>query len=600
MAARTTTQAGDFAADATWGGTKPTNGDTITVNHAVTWAPAAGSTFALGTGTGTAITIGTSGTLTITGAGAFTLNLTGGIDDQNTTTQGIVVNATNGAVAINVDATADTAGFQLLTGNAYDGFGANVTNLRGLKLNGNATYRITLTSLPSNGTKNSYFPVTTRSGGGVVNASYTDFVRIGDGTNSAFAPNFINTRSFPMAFDNCTFTSCGQFLLSPDDGYASAISFTDCTWITPVTDQATTYPLNMNSQVTGSVTFTRCIWPVQIKFSTVTGVTWTNCYFHNAWAGTHTATAWNDMNGCFVRQTFDSAITPGPVTNCFLYWDNPSGVNPHWLTNSTSYTGGTIAWSGNVAYFNGSDANGNIFTVSGSGITPTYNIVNNLALPNAAGAASGVLVTSASTVSNGFAINVNHNTAFVKDQYGLEIGHYYTTVETPSRFPSVKSNLFIGGTTGYKVDNPDNTTTQDLISPTAADYNGSYQIKLTSGASNNLNEGRGYAARWSATPGTHDVDGQNPNFVNGSASLANWAISQGSTNTGVTAEADAITYIKAALGTKMTALKSYFAAAYAPTNTAYHGTAHDGTDIGAFAWTSSGTYGPFLNFICGD
>ena len=47
-------------------------------------------------------------------------------------------------------------------------------------------------------------------------------------------------------------------------------------------------------------------------------------------------------------------------------------------------------------------------------------------------------------------------------------------------------------------------------------------------------------------------------------------------------------------------LWTWVRAGFAPTNTALKGTAHDGTDIGAFAWTASGTYGPFLNFICGD
>ena len=56
-------------------------------------------------------------------------------------------------------------------------------------------------------------------------------------------------------------------------------------------------------------------------------------------------------------------------------------------------------------------------------------------------------------------------------------------------------------------------------------------------------------------------------------------------------------------GTKQATPKdlwTWVRAGFAPTNAALRGVAHDGGDIGAFAWTSSGTYGPFLNFICGD
>ena len=173
-------------------------------------------------------------------------------------------------------------------------------------------------------------------------------------------------------------------------------------------------------------------------------------------------------------------------------------------------------------------------------------------------------------------------------------------MESPNRYTSIKSNIFIGGTTGYKVLNVDSSTTLDLVPPANLDYNASYQIKTTSGVSGFTNEGKGYCSKWSATPGTHDVDGVNPAFVNSSASFANWAISQGSSNTGTAAEADGVTYIKADLNTKIAALLAYFAAAYAPTAAAFKGTAHDGGDIGAYAWVSSGTYGPFLNFICGD
>jgi len=608
MAAKTTTGAGSFTDGSKWGGSAPVEGDTLTINHAMTYSPTAGTSDAFGTGTGTAIAFGSGGSLTITPAGAYTLTLTGTISGTNVKAQEFVVTASNAAsspVSIVFDATSNSTGFQILTAGAYDGGSApGTTNLRGWKLTGNATNRISVSSLPSNGTKNSWFGPTGNAGGGVVNAAYVDFLRIGDATNSAFSPNFTSGRSFALSVTNCTFTSCGQYNVGPDSGYSSALAMTDCTWSSSVTNGSTSFRLSLGTLATGTVTFTRCSWDKTVKFGYVKSATFSKCYFNDGWTGTHVTTPWTSMDGCFIRIATAGGgggmITCGSVTNSFIYYDAPAGANPHFLAFEGSLTAGSVVnCTGNVAYFNGTDTNGNIFLAGGANAS-TFNCKNNLTLPNAGGGASGVLLTSDGTVGSGFAIAVEHNTAFVKGQWALEIGHLYTVVESPNRYTSVKSNLIIGGGNGYKALNTDSSTTLDLIPPANADYNGSYQIKTTSGVSGFGNEGKGYCSKWSATPGTHDVDGVNPAFVNSSASFANWAISQGSANTGTAAEADGVTYIKADLNTKIAALLAYFAAAYAPTAAAFKGTAHDGGDIGAYAWVSSGTYGPFLNFICGD
>lgn len=591
MAAKTTTQAGPFTTGSTWvGGVAPSSGDTVTINHAVTWTPGAGS-FMLGTGTGTAVTIGSAGSLALTPTGAFTLTLAGTWSGTNTTAYELVASATSATLAIVFDATAAGAGFQILTAGAYD----TGSTPRGWNLVGNATRRISVSSLPSDGTKNSYFGPTAQNGGGVVQAAYVDFTRIGDATNSMFAPNWGNSRSWNLSLSNCTFTSCGQYTVSVDSSYSSTFAFTDCTWASSVTNGSTSFPVSLSSLTTGAVTFTRCVWDQAIKLTNVKNVSWPNCYFNNGWAGTAVTIPWTSMTGCFIRQTTDDLICPGSVTDSFLFYDLPAGSNPHWLSLPASIAAGsTIDWSRNAIYFNGTDAAGNIYLTACS-TAVTHNIKNNLALPNAGGSMSGALVTSNNAVGAGFQLNIEHNTLFVKGQHGLEIGHGYTTVESPSRYASVRSNLFIGGGTGYKAYNVDGTTSQDLLTPSLTDYNAGYQTVATSGVANFVNEGRGYAGKFSSTPGVHDVDGQNPNFVNGSASLTTWAVTQGGST-----EADALTYIKAAPATKVPALLAYLAAAYSPTNTALKATAHDGGDIGAFSVTVLGTVPYQSNLMSGN
>lgn len=588
MALRSTAQAGPLTTGATWsGGVAPSSGDTLSISHAVTWAPAAGSSFTLGTGTGTAVTFGAAGSLTITPAGAFTLTFAGSTAGGNTSGYELTVNATNGPVTLNVDATGAGSGFAMVTGGTY-----SATNLGGWLLNGNATYGISVASLPSDASKNSYFSSGGQYGGGVVNGSYFTLTRIGvASTTSAYTPALDN-RLRTLSWDHVTLNACGEVTLSGDASYTGSITFSDVTSTSTATDASAKYPLNATFAASGTRTFTRCLWDKMIKLTHLRGCTFSKNYFHNGWTGTDVTSTWTLMDLCFIRQTFDSMLTSGSVTNCFLYWDNPSGNNPHWLAGTTAPSGTvTFNWSNNIAYYNGTDAAGNVFVIpTTSNAALAYTCNNNLVLPNPAGLSSGTFITSNGNVTAGFQLTANHNTIHTKGTHAFEIGHLVTVLETPRRFASVKGNLFIGGTTGYKAYNVDADADQDLMTPGNVDYNGSYQIQATSGVGAFTNEGRGYAAKWSATPGAHDIDGTDPAFVDPTASLATWAVSLGSVSgTLAGKEADALTYVKADLATRIEALNAYLAAAYRFTAAAFHNAAHDGGDIGAFAYLSTST-----------
>ena len=609
MAALTTTRAGDFynttggvtpwaALTGAGPGGVPGTGDTVTFGHAVTAAPSA-SSLSLGTGSGTAVTFSSGGSWALTPQGAFTLTLAGATAGGRIAGYEFTATSTNGAITINIDATGAGAGFAMVTGGTYD-----PSNLGGWNLVGNATYGITVASLPSDASKNSYFSYGSNGGGGVVNAAYTTFRRIGVANTTAGYSPALDNRVRTLSWDHVTLDACGEVTLSGDASYSGTITFADVTSTNTATNASTKYPLNASFALTGTRTFTRCSWDKTIKLTHMRGCSFLRNYFHNGWAGTDVTSVWGGMDVCFIRTTFDNLVTSGSLTNSFIFWDAPGGSNPHFVSGTTNPTGTvTFNWSNNIAYYNGTDAAGNVFLPPiTSNANLSYTINGNLILPNSAGSNSGALVTGNGVVAGGFSITANHNTVFCKGQHAFEIGHLYTSVESPNRYVSVKSNLFVGGGTGYKAYNVDNTTTTDLMPPSVVDYNGSYQIKATSGNPNYLNEGKGYAARWSVMPGAHDVDDVDPGFVNGSASLATWAVSMGSTgSTLADKEADALTYVKADLSTRIDAVNAYLASAYRVTATAFHGTAHDGGDIGAFAWVSLGgvPYGDFSSLSGG-
>jgi hypothetical protein len=240
----------------------------------------------------------------------------------------------------------------------------------------------------------------------------------------------------------------------------------------------------------------------------------------------------------------------------------------------------TYTHTGNAYRYTGNDAAGNIITTASTSTTMSVVASNNLVLPNGAGLSSGTFLTSNGNVGNGFNITANHNTIFCKGNHAFEIGHLQTVDDTTNRYASVKSNLFIGNiTTGLKVLDVDPVLRTNLMTPGNVNYNGSYQILNSTGTGGFTNEGKGYAAKWSATPGANDIDGVNPGFVDGNASLASWDLSLGGAGT------DAAAAARIQANPALTAdLMAYLAAAYAITAVEYHGTAHDGGDIGAYAY----------------
>ena len=232
------------------------------------------------------------------------------------------------------------------------------------------------------------------------------------------------------------------------------------------------------------------------------------------------------------------------------------------------------------------------------GYTYQYNIL----LPSASRDNSFDLV---GVNSNTNPMTFLHNTVWVGGQGAIDINDGATTIA--GKFLAYKSNIAVcdptragayfgtGNPTASSTlgpfhfcddencSNPNNCSVTDAISPANADYNGRLGLKTGGGSGGS----QGYNIHLSAAPDTHGV-APDPQFVDNTADCEPGPLAHGysSSSSPIQQVADALAALKAT-PTLVGSLTSWVRAGWAPTNSAYHGTAHDGTDIGAVAYSAS-------------
>ena len=214
----------------------------------------------------------------------------------------------------------------------------------------------------------------------------------------------------------------------------------------------------------------------------------------------------------------DGVSVSGNLNNVYVLIDQPYYSNSHLMTfppNNTTQTNLIGDLSGAIG-----TSNIQWFGASQTGVTYNNNLI--LCMGGAIGSGGTVLATGLSGGSN---MVFNHNTQ-CGPQEGMFLNH--NSGQTAG-FLTLKSNLFYaGGTTAMKLFSITNPTTQDLCTTTSAtssncDYNAGFQMAaLQPSCTGCTNQGRGYGGLWSNTPGYHDVDGQNPNFVDVTRKVENF------------------------------------------------------------------------------
>lgn len=305
------------------------------------------------------------------------------------------------------------------------------------------------------------------------------------------------------------------------------------------------------------------------------------------------------------------------------YWVDTAQDNPHFISTDTVQS--TVSITGTIfEAINGlpTTDGGDCVITSTPGSAQAITIQNCVVLPiSGTNYGSGVMHTLFGTSTN-VTLSVLHNT-FVSGgsggATGGQAGAAYSETGncTAGQIAAWKANFVwtpSGITTlSYKLwDSGHQTTggTQDVVSPTNCDYNGSFNCQFTVQSGNTYTHaGNGYQGNFSATPGTHDLADQNPQFVDATRNLSAWGGTTAGGGTATNAGAlAALAANPALIGQATTGLIAWVLAGFQPQNANLKNASYPsdpstadaagnawpvGPGIGAMAFLSSATGGSF-------
>lgn len=674
-------QLGNWGDGSTWvGGVVPGNGDEVSLFHVISATDTRTIGVSLSSGS-FAVTLNSTGAVHITstghliqrGYGTYTAGA-GNLTDALTV---------DGGGAMEFDASASTSPTTL----HYGFYPSGASGFRKFKVSGSSTsyasiYNTvvsTVATLGQNGQAN----------GGVYELLY------GSATRILFQIAYNNGAGSSVKWDaqHSSFTSCAT--INPSAGgnmFSSSVFRHEYNYHTN-TAGATIFSMNFTSfnDGTGVRSIKGNIFDANMSTLGMGDFIIADNFMGSGW-GSNTST-WTLFTNNFVRTNQATANLgfAGPITDSYMWWDDDQ-QNPHVLSigvsSGVSISGSIWGQSGR-SRASGADDSGEFYLQGGPGRISTTTVTNCILLPNGAGYSS-LQITSLLGTSNPFTYlnnraDIDHNTYFGgwdssvpgaeppfsavnfsetsnmgpgtldsfrsnllwNTQFSTQPANYFKTLDAGN----VSANLAVGYGVG---------PTQDVCNPARCDYNGSFGVTSSATFTNSaayLNQGRGYIGNYSSTPGVHDVDAQNPRFVdyrrsvemfdskywrphfglaqptgwNPGASYFQGDIVSHSSSTYYWSESINYVYIssgfcvspnpepgvipvrswnkcwqfqsiediKQAIISSTTftdstigasnssvnqTLLKWIQAGYAPTNTAYRGTAHDGGDIGAVAF----------------
>jgi len=201
MAAYTTTQAGDWSATATWGGTgPPDSGDTAEIAHDV--VVASDATIGEGPTNLTDCSLWLNGgKLTVASDTSFRIK--GNVVHQNSLTEHV------DDFVVKDGATVEVSSFGVAGTPAYRWVTGTGTYQRSLiSIVGTESNRVTFRSHPSGGPFNFTNNVGSNYNAGRIVAQYCDFTRIGSST-TAFTSLRMNSSYAKLSLHSCVFDTCG-------------------------------------------------------------------------------------------------------------------------------------------------------------------------------------------------------------------------------------------------------------------------------------------------------------------------------------------------------------------------------------------------------
>ncbi len=540
---------GPWSSPATWDQSRvPGEGDTVTIAHQVRIDPQTGVAVghSPGSNAGTAaVAISESGALTL-GAGSL-LACRGDLKAEGTVT------LESGAV-LEMDASH-------ASGPASANYvielkpGATAAHLQ---INGTANARCQVRASSAE----AFAQITdglTPDGGRIV-ASYCDFSNLGGRPGYRAWSYFPTSAGNPYRLQHCTFNRCSQIKASVSIPAGGVVAFVDCRFtssvIKPYEERGLWeewYLHETGAEPGASVQLAHCEFDRIIALFYYNAYEITDCVFRGGIKGyAHWAGTWKSFKRNFVRCQSDECQEwwlPGGLTledNVFII--DPAGCsrecaeiswNPHFLHMSAE-TGASIL--GNVWWWTGTDTRGEgdgVMVGSAASGTRAQNVVRyerNIILPNGNGPDGAQLLSMTPFTildsTGNTQIHFSRNTAFTDLHGACNIGETNTAYAGDVGY--MKSNLFIGSGNGegYKVANLGHSQA-DAILARSADFNGGYRLSSGSNHTPGIS-GKGYhdlTFSGDRAIGAHDLDDQDPRFVDPTRTPATWDRSLGGAGT---------------------------------------------------------------------
>lgn len=573
MAARTSSQAGNWNLTATWGGNPvPVDGDTCTINHAITVSDAQVVGTSPATGGTDAIVFGTAGKLTIDNGGA--LKVRGPVTVGSATTFALRdVFVVNGILEIDASqaATPSAQEYEIRMANNNFSYTRTVIGATGI-LRSNA------------GGGNGFFTTNGQARCNYLSTSTgAQITRIGDATNPAFAMSLGDNAESELTLAGTILDACGKISCGII-GAAAIVSFTNTTWKNTVGDRTWEASAGLDAP-TGTRVMTGCVHDVKCnlygaKGMTIGGATAADEVIFDGGIECTASSNWASMRSCFIREAANQTVASVPegfsMVDCYLLNDY-GGADPHFisdLVNSGTQTQTITRHVWETA--GGGGAQGNGFLTSSPAAARTTTMRQVILLPDDDGDASSNLV-------HHFSSNTNHtvDAQFCTVAWPGDGGGVNVTTNN-ARFSALKNNLFwksSADAANFKVASAGGTADDaDSIfgGGANADYNGAWNSAAGSAL-------KGYDLDgWTVAPGANDVSGD-PDFVDSTRKLSAWDTSLGGAGTRANARTEMKKRNEAGFNSaySVRAAITYVESGFAPQNIAYRA-ASDGTStIGA-------------------
>ncbi len=536
MAARTSTQAGNWSDTATWGGNPvPGNGDTATINHVVT----------------------------------VDVDTTVGTSPDNTTTFVVTVN-NNGQVLIPTGITLTVRGNVILNPSSvigvnlqingsgrlfFDGsvVGTSRRYLLQFSLRGRArltgtddTNRATIEANPASG----IFQFALN--GSAPNLDIWSFAtvnRAGDATlhfaggGAAPTPNLAGSGE-SISWTDVTLNDCGRMAFTASDpGSLTLTNVINNSAFKSRTDgggnESQGVHINCSSGSGVVANIDNCVFDTGVYLQGSQFMAVENCYFgygvRNATGNTGLSSVANNF---IANRFFQSRLWYGSFLDC--YWFHYTADSLNYFIGQFIPTSGADEITDIVLDF------GNTSPTEPDGLAivnlPTsthYNVERVFFLLDSAGVASGAWFNVYPSPDNVGTCSFNHNTIATTGGHALKVGERPAAV---GMLTAYKSNLVwtpTGETGGGKISRHVLSSTQDIVSAANADYNWGWNLAAGS-------DGNGYTGSPGPnlfSTGTPDVNGGtgDPGFVDTTRNLIRFDIDYLG-NSAATAWADATAY----------------------------------------------------------